>query len=402
MSNYSSSSQPWYSIRNSIKTVIIGEGVTSIGRYAFQSMGITSVSLPQTLTSIGEWCFSYTNIASIVFPSSLTSIGEYCFYSNGSLSNITMEGTTPPSLGGYAFSGTPSNTKIKVPCGYADAYRNASGWSGLYAAIEEDCSGVEIPEYSISVTSNDESKGNVSGGGTFKEGGLTIISATPKDGYIFDKWNDEEISNPRIVTVSQDSSFVAFFKPLEYSVNISVYPENAGLVTNPTSAHYNENIAISASANEGHKFLQWSDGNKAAQREIVVDGNIKLTALFAVVETDTIRDTITVEIKDTLQTLYVESSNPAQGATCIQIVAIPETGYEFLCWSDFNTENPRTVVLDEKNLQNYTAYFKTSQNIPTSVSAPTSNEELQKLVRNGNVYILTGDKTYTITGQEVK
>ena len=26
----------------------------------------------------------------------------------------------------------------------------------------------------------------------------------------------------------------------------------------------------------------------------------------------------------------------------------------------------------------------------------------QKLIRNGRVYILTGDKTYTITGQEVR
>jgi hypothetical protein len=26
----------------------------------------------------------------------------------------------------------------------------------------------------------------------------------------------------------------------------------------------------------------------------------------------------------------------------------------------------------------------------------------QKLIKNGNVYILSGDKTYTVTGQEVK
>ena len=42
-------------------------------------------------------------------------------------------------------------------------------------------------------------------------------------------------------------------------------------------------------------------------------------------------------------------------------------------------------------------------NIPTSAPEVYTNPSnpAQKLIRNGNVYILTEDKTYTITGQEV-
>ena len=43
-------------------------------------------------------------------------------------------------------------------------------------------------------------------------------------------------------------------------------------------------------------------------------------------------------------------------------------------------------------------------NIPTNAPAVYTNpaNPAQKLIKNGNVYILTDDKTYTITGQQVK
>ena len=43
-------------------------------------------------------------------------------------------------------------------------------------------------------------------------------------------------------------------------------------------------------------------------------------------------------------------------------------------------------------------------NNPTEAPAVYTNpaNHAQKLIKNGNVYILSGDKTYTVTGQEVK
>ncbi|MBR7155112.1 MAG: leucine-rich repeat protein, partial [Paludibacteraceae bacterium] len=46
MSNYTSSSSPWYSYRSSITSVVIEEGVTNIGNYAFYNCtGLTSVTI---------------------------------------------------------------------------------------------------------------------------------------------------------------------------------------------------------------------------------------------------------------------------------------------------------------------------------------------------------------------
>ena len=75
---------PW--MRNeSIKTVIIGDKVTSIGNLAFFACdGIKSITIPDNVTSIGENAFnSCSNLASITIGTGVTSIGEgafgYCY-----------------------------------------------------------------------------------------------------------------------------------------------------------------------------------------------------------------------------------------------------------------------------------------------------------------------------------
>lgn len=60
MSDYTSSSIPWCDYGYSIKSVVIEEGVTSIGRSAFSwCTGLTSVTIPSSVTRIGNSAFSY-------------------------------------------------------------------------------------------------------------------------------------------------------------------------------------------------------------------------------------------------------------------------------------------------------------------------------------------------------
>jgi len=79
---YSTSSAPWGTYCQDIQTVIIEDGVTSIGSYTFYNCNsLTSASIPNSVTSIGSYSFSKcTGLTSITIPNSVTSIGEFAFF----------------------------------------------------------------------------------------------------------------------------------------------------------------------------------------------------------------------------------------------------------------------------------------------------------------------------------
>ena len=68
---------PWEGYRSSIKTVILEDGVISIGNDAFLGCtGITSVMIPDSVTSIGSLAFyNCRNLTSIAIPDGVTGIG---------------------------------------------------------------------------------------------------------------------------------------------------------------------------------------------------------------------------------------------------------------------------------------------------------------------------------------
>ena len=73
----------------SIKSVEIGNSVTSIGENAFSGCsGLTSVTIPNSVTSIGWDAFEgCSGLTSVTIPNSVTSIGEDAFYSTGIYKN---------------------------------------------------------------------------------------------------------------------------------------------------------------------------------------------------------------------------------------------------------------------------------------------------------------------------
>ena len=94
MADYEGSyEQPWKNYRSSIKTVVIGDGVTSIGDYAFTSTGLTSIEIPASVTSIGKNAFNgCSNLTSITIPASVTSIGDGILAYCNNLATVTVDG----------------------------------------------------------------------------------------------------------------------------------------------------------------------------------------------------------------------------------------------------------------------------------------------------------------------
>ena len=113
MYDYDFSSAPWYGSRRRVKSAVIAEGVTSIGRYAFEGCeSLTSVTIPDSVTSIGEYAFcDCTSLTSVTIPNSVTSIGEHAFYYCTSLTSVTIPNSVK-SIGDGAFASCTSLTGI--------------------------------------------------------------------------------------------------------------------------------------------------------------------------------------------------------------------------------------------------------------------------------------------------
>ena len=140
-----------------LTSITIGNGVTSIGRYAFRGCtGLTSITIPDGVTSIGDYAFDgCSSLTSVTIGNSVTSIGDWAFYYCSSLTSITIPDSVT-SIGEYAFDGTawyrnqpdglvyagkvvyhhrgtmPSNTSIVIKDGTLGiSYSAFSGCTGL-------------------------------------------------------------------------------------------------------------------------------------------------------------------------------------------------------------------------------------------------------------------------------
>lgn len=74
MSDYSASNPaPWHSLYGSIKTVTIGDGITTIGSYAFYNLdpyepfAMTQITIPKSLISVGAMAFSDCTLLTDVY-----------------------------------------------------------------------------------------------------------------------------------------------------------------------------------------------------------------------------------------------------------------------------------------------------------------------------------------------
>ena len=114
---------------NSIKRVILGSGVVSIGDYAFGGFedgctSLTSVHIPESVTSIGDSAFyGCTSLTSIYIPESVTSIGD-AFYGCTSLTSVYIPESVTSIEGGILGECT-SLTSVYIPKGVTSIENSA-------------------------------------------------------------------------------------------------------------------------------------------------------------------------------------------------------------------------------------------------------------------------------------
>ncbi len=150
---------PFYKHRESIVSIIINEGVTSIGENAFFKCnklnsikipnsvtiignlafygctGLTSIEIPNSVTSIGKQAFNKcTGLTSVTIPNSVTSIGYWAFSDCSGLTSVTI-GNSVTSIGFGAFEGCSSLAIVNYPNGL-DLFKADVPYSAKWIAYD--------------------------------------------------------------------------------------------------------------------------------------------------------------------------------------------------------------------------------------------------------------------------
>ena len=164
---------------NMTDAVIISEGITGIGEYAFSHFKLKSVSIPNSVTYIGGsafyWCenlyaitipngvkrigskafyecsvlnvviigdgvttigdmafYKCYNLSSVTIGRSVTYIDDYAFHKgyndNPSLKTVTCKAIIPPTFGTYSAFYSPGSVDLFVPKESISAYKEAKTW----------------------------------------------------------------------------------------------------------------------------------------------------------------------------------------------------------------------------------------------------------------------------------
>ena len=152
----------------------VAYSVTGIGKYAFRSASITSLTLPEGLVSIGEKAIYNTQITELVVPGTVTQFGQYAMAYNGNLTKVTFSGdcATEPWGEWILYRESPEydiymdcHAKPTVPDkytfdhGYAsrihvypdvfEDYVNDPYWGGKYTIMPDMGSGLELIDFTV-------------------------------------------------------------------------------------------------------------------------------------------------------------------------------------------------------------------------------------------------------------
>lgn len=90
-------SAPWHQHQNEAESIVVSEGITRIGDYAFDTFrNVTEVNLPESLKRIGDNSFSNCmKLEAITIPEKVSEIGEGAFWHCISLDDVYFEGSAP-------------------------------------------------------------------------------------------------------------------------------------------------------------------------------------------------------------------------------------------------------------------------------------------------------------------
>ena len=313
------------------------------------------------------WHFSHWNDGITSNPREITVTGNATYTANFLQDNYTITVMANPTIGGTVSGGgnnyhygDMANLTATPASGYVfNSWSDGNTESNRTVAVTGDAvyvanfSVAGATTYTVTVTSNNELLGSVSGSGTYPAGSTVQIQAMPSQNAYFVKWDDGNTENPRNIEVTQNMNFVAEFAAYQtYTITVQSANPSMGSATGGGTFQEGTVIQISATANSGYYFIGWDDGNADNPRSITVTQNATYKAQFSTTIVQTYSLTV---MCNTSEGSVIGTGTYAAGSN-VTIAAIPNAGFEFDKWNDGSTHNPRQVTVNDN--MTFVAFFK--------------------------------------------
>ncbi len=223
--------------------------------------------------------------------------------------------------------------------------------------------------YELDLTVSPANSGNVVGAGSYVDGTVVALTATPVAGFTFVSWTDG------FVIVSTNASFdytmptsnktlVANFAAIDYSVAVAINPLTSGTVTGEgTTYHVGDLVTLTATPAEGYEFVNWTDvnGEVSTMNPHIFSmpaANVNLTANFALVNYAVAASTLPVGAGT------ITGTGTYTFGQSVTLETTPNAGYTFVNWTVAGTEVATTTT--------YT--FNMPSNDVTAVANYTAND----------------------------
>ncbi len=163
------------------KTMTINRQNVGDGEYA-QNSDIEHLIISSSVETIGvEICVLCNNLIDATIGANVTSIGQYAFAACSSLTTVTCEATTPPSLDSNPFFQCDNLAHIYVPAASVATYKAAANWSA-YESIISAAAGGSAPAYTVALQAGTANADKVTLSATSAVEGATI-TVTPNEEY---------------------------------------------------------------------------------------------------------------------------------------------------------------------------------------------------------------------------
>ena len=348
---------------SSLTSITIPNSVTSIGKWAFSSCtGLTFITIPNSVTRIGSMAFDgCSRLTSVTLGSGVTSIGNYAFDNCSKIREVTSYASTPPAAASCGIN--PAAATLYVPAEYLEAYQNAVWW--------EDFKEIRALDANYVVTFVDWDGTVLTSVGVAAGQAATAPADPVREGYTFIGW-DKDFSS-----VIEDMTVTALYQINRYQVRF--YDWDDTLLKTDRVEYLSAATAPADPVREGYTFIGWDKDFNS----ITVDLDV-----YAQYEEGADKE---------FEVVFSDQDNnelSAQSVTLRVPVAPQIAGFTFLYWQTITARVDDVIIIQA-------VYESNTPTAAPKVFVNPSNPA-QKLIRNGQVYILHEDKMYTISGQVVK